>query len=100
MHGDAVGQGRAEERARRLREENAAAPAGRRQPGGAHNVDADIAFRADGRLTGVEADANADALAGGPGVLGVRALDVDSSRDGVARAGEGVKERVALRVDL
>jgi hypothetical protein len=48
----------------------------------------------------VEAHPNADALAGGPRVVGVRALYFDGSRDGVACAGEGIEERIALRIDL
>ena len=100
MDRDAVGERRADERARRLGEENAPAAAGGREPCRTDDVDAEVALRADRRLAGVQAHPHADALAARPLVLLVRALSVDRGDHGVPRPGERVEEGVALRVDL
>ena len=60
----------------------------------------EVALAAHGRLAGVQAHAHADVDAARPVVLGVGALRLDGCRDGVAGAGKGEEEGVALRVDL
>ena len=100
MHGDTLRDGGADERPRRLREEDAAARGGAAEPRGADDVEAVVALLADRRLAGVEAHAHADVHPLRPRVRRVRALRLDRGRDRVARAREGEEERVALRVDL
>ena len=59
---DAFGQLVAEQRARRLRDEDLAAVAGRADPRRAHDVEPDVALVADRRLAGVQAHPHADVL--------------------------------------
>ena len=100
MHGDTLRDGGADERPRRLGEEDAAARGRAAETRGADDVEAVVALLADRRLAGVEAHAHADVHPLRPRVRRVRALRLDRGRDRVARAREGEEERVALRVDL
>ena len=99
-HGYAVGQARAEERARRLREEDLPAAADGADAGRAHDVEPDVALLVDRRLAGVQAHPHAHVRLAGPGLRRVRALSLDRGGHRVARAREREEERVALRVDL
>ena len=77
-----------------------AAPPGRAEPGRTYDVEPQVTLLAKRGLARVQAHPHADRGVLGPRVLGVRALRLDGRRDGVASAGEGEEERVALRVDL
>ncbi len=81
-------------------EEHLATVRGGGDPRALVEAEAVIALVADLGLAGVEAHADAALGALGPVVRGERALRVGGRGDGVAGAGEGVEERVALRVHL
>src|SRR5918996_3579552 len=100
MNGDAVGQRRAEERARRLGEEDVPTLPSAAEPSGAYDVEAEVALLAEGRLARVEAHPHAHVFPARPSLLGVGPLRRDRARHGITRAGEGEEQRVALRVDL
>ncbi len=86
--------------ARRLRQQDLLAVAGRADPGGQMHADADVVIARRRGLAGVDSDAHADALVVGPGLRGQRELRLDGRPDGIARAGERDEERVARRLDL
>ncbi len=96
----AVGQRRAEQRPRRLREQDVAASRGRADARGADDVEAEVALLHDRRLARVQAHADADGGALGPFVRRVRTLRLDRGRDRVACAREREEERIALGIDL
>ncbi len=69
-------------------------------PGGAMDLDPDIAVALDARFAGMDRHPDPDRCAVGP-VVGVECLlRLERAGDGIGRAGEGHEERVALRVDL
>ena len=94
------GSERADERARRVREQHVAAVPRGAEPGGADDVEAEVPLAADRRLAGVQPHPHEDGAAVRPVVRGVGALHLDGRLDRVAGAREGEEERVALRVDL
>ena len=97
---DALRQRGAGERPRRLGEQHMAAAPGRAEPGGAYDVEAEVALAAESGLAGVQAHPDADVDAVGPVVCGVRALRLDGRGDRVAGAWKREEEGIALRVDL
>ena len=97
---DALRELVAEQRARRLGEQNLAAVPGGADPRRAHDVQPDVALVADGRLAGVQPHPHADLRVLGPRVVAQRALGRDGRLDGGAGAREREEERVALRVHL
>jgi hypothetical protein len=72
----------------------------RGDPGGANDVEAEVALVPDRRLTGVQTHANAHLLALGPGVGVEAALRVDCGGNRIAGSREREEEAVSLRVDL
>jgi hypothetical protein len=97
---DSLGHVVADERPRRLREENLAAVPRRADARRPNDVHAEVPLLADGRLPGMEPHADLHLGALWPLVLGQRALAGDGTRDGVTRPCEREEERVALGVDL
>src|SRR5205823_389307 len=98
--GDSVRELVAEECARRFREEDLAAVAGRRDARRADHVEPEVALFADVRLASVQSHPYAHLAPVRPLVLVQGALRVDRSGDCVARPRKREEERVALRVDL
>lgn len=97
---DALAEVAGHDRAGRVREKDLAAAAGRRDPGGTHDVEPGVALVPDGGLAGVQAEPDLDRCVARPRGLAVRALDVDRRAHGLAGTHERVEERVALGVDL
>ena len=99
-HGDTFRETRAEQRTRRLGEEDLPAPSDRADARGAHDVETDVSLLVHRRLTGVQPDPYADLDLARPRLSGMRALRLDGSGDGVSRTREHEEEGVTLRVDL
>src|SRR5205085_9776276 len=97
---DAVRQRVTDERPRRLRDQYLPAGARAGDPRGTHDVEPEIPLLADLGLAGVQPHAHPHLVPFRPRVVAQGALRGDRSGERVARAGEGVEERVALGVDL
>ena len=99
-HGNALGQARPEQRARRLRQQDLSPAPDGADARGSYDVEPDIPLLVHGRFTRVQTDPHADVDLTGPRLRCVRTLRLDSRGDGVSRTGEHEEEGVALRVDL
>ena len=98
--GDAFRQRRADERTRRLREEDVAALGRGADASGAHDVEAEVPLAAERRLARVEPHAHAHGRVVRPDGRRVGTLRFHRGLDRVACPREREEERVALRVDL
>ena len=86
--------------ARGARDQHLSAVAGRADPRGAMDVQADVVIVSDLGLAGVDADPHADVDTLGPALGRQRPLRAHRGGDRVARPREGDEERIALGVDL
>ena len=96
---DRLGKCRPDEGARRIGEEDLPAMTGGADARGAVDVDADVARHGAHRLTAVQAHADPDLDAAGPGMCRERSLGVDARQQPGARRRERDEQAIAGRID-